>query len=212
VLLSDNGNIYRVLTKDISSLPNISYTYQTYDGHNTTYTGGDGIDITNDTISVDIASGSALQITSGELDVDLSSKQDVIDSNNMLDADLVDDSTSTNQFVTSSEKSTWSGKEDKTTITTDTSSTTPSLTLADNNEYRYTQDLTSLTLTMPSGDFIASVVFSSGSTPTSMTYDSSIKWSGDDVTSNAFVPVASKTYNIVFWYDGININAISRSA
>jgi len=210
VLLSDNGNIYRVLTKDISSLPNISYTYQTYDGHNTTYTGGDGIDITNDTISVDIASGSALQITSGELDVDLSSKQDVIDSNNMLDADLVDDSTSTNQFVTSSEKSTWSGKEDKTTITTDTSSTTPSLTLADNNEYRYTTDLTSLTLTMPSGDFISSVVFSSGSTPTSMTYDSSIKWSGTDVTSNAFVPQANMEYEIVFWYNGLSVNAVVR--
>ena len=101
-------------------------------------------------------------------------------------------------------------KQDKTDITTDTTSTTPSLTLADNHEYRYTQDLTSLTLTMPSGDFIASVVFSSGSTPTSMTYDSSIKWSGDDVTSNAFVPVASKIYNVVFWYDGININAVVR--
>ena len=103
-------------------------------------------------------------------------------------------------------------KVDKTTISTDQSSTTATITLADNHEYRYTTDLTSLTLTMPSGDFIASVVFSSGSTPTSMTYDSSIKWSGDDVTNNAFVPVASKTYNIVFWYDGININAISRSA
>jgi len=118
----------------------------------------------------------------------------------------------TYETVTSTEKQTWNDKADTTTISTDTTSTTVSLTLADNHEYRYTQDLTSLTLTMPSGDFIASVVFSSGSTPTSMTYDSSIKWSGDDVTSNAFVPSASKTYNVVFWYDGININAISRSA
>ena len=247
VLLSDNGNIYRVLTKDLSSLPNISYTYQTYGGSGS-YSGGDGIDITNTTISVDLKSGSKLNFDNGELDVDLSgkqdtidashklsadnvddtnttnkfvtandkttwnAKQDAIDSSHKLDADLVDDSTSTNQFVTSSEKTTWSGKEDKTTITTDTSSTTPTLTLADNNEYRYTTDLTSLTLTMPSGDFIASVVFSSGSTPTSMTYDSSIKWSGDDITNGQFVPSASKTYNIVFWFDGININAISRSA
>lgn len=102
-------------------------------------------------------------------------------------------------------------KEDKTTISTDTSSTTVSLTLADNHEYRYTQDLTSLTLTMPSGDFIASIVFASGSTPTSMTYDSSIKWSGDDVTNGQFVPT-EKTYNIVMWYDGLNINGVVRGA
>ena len=140
------------------------------------YSGGDGIDITNDTISVDLKSGSKLNFDNGELDVDLSSK------------------------------------EDKTTITTDTSSTTPTLTLADNNEYRYTQDLTSLTLTMPSGNFIASVVFSSGSTPTSMTYDSSIKWSGDDITNGQFVPSASKDYDIMFYYNGLNINGIVRGA
>lgn len=174
------------------------------------YSGGDGIDITNDTISVDIASGSALQITSGELDVDLSSKQDVIDSTHKLSADNVDDTNTTNKFTNATEKQTWNAKADNTTITTDTSSTTVSLTLADNNEYRYTADLTSLTLTMPSGNFIASVVFASGSTPTSMTYDSNIKWSGDDVTSNAFVPVANKTYDVMFYYNGLNVNGIVR--
>jgi len=45
-----------------------------------------------------------------------------------------------------------------------------------------------------------------------MTYDSSIKWSGDDVTSNAFVPQASKDYDIMFYYNGLNINGIVRSA
>lgn len=137
-------------------------------------------------------------------------ENDKFSSDNKLDADYVDDTNNTNKFVTVSEKSDWDAKADTTDITTDTTSTTVSLTLADNHEYRYTQDLSSLTLTMPSGDFIASVVFASGTTPTQMTYDSSIKWSGDDVTSNAFVPVASKTYNIVFWYDGININAVVR--
>lgn len=188
-------------------------------GSGGSYSAGNGIDITNDTISVDLKSGTELQITSGELDIDLSSyatttdlssKQDTIDSSHKLDADLVDDSTTTNKFVTSTEKSTWNGKEDKTTISTDTSSTTVSLTLADNHEYRYTQDLTSLTLTMPSGDFIASIVFASGSTPTSMTYDSSIKWSGNDVSSNAFVPQANQEYEIVFWYNGLSINAVVR--
>ena len=103
-----------------------------------------------------------------------------------------------------------SGKQDKTDITTDTTSTTVSLTLADNHEYRYTQDLTSLTLTMPSGDFISSIVFASGSTPTQMTYDSNIKWSGDDVSSNAFVPQANMEYEIVFWYNGLSVNAVVR--
>ena len=101
------------------------------------------------------------------------------------------------------------GLQAETTISTDTTSTTVSLTLADNHEYRYTQDLTSLTLTMPSGDFISSIVFASGSTPTSMTYDSNIKWSGDDVTNGQFVP-SEKTYNIVMWYDGLNINGVVR--
>ncbi len=173
------------------------------------YSGGEGIDITNDTISVDLKSGSKLNFDNGELDVDLSSKQDVIDSNNMLDADLVDDTNTTNKFVSAQEKQGWNDKADDTIISTDTTSTTVSLTLADNHEYRYTQELTSLTLTMPSGDFIASVVFASGSTPTSMTYDSSIKWSGDDVTNGQFVPT-EKTYNIVMWYDGLNINGVVR--
>ena len=149
-------------------------------------------------------------LTWTEVTQDLSAYQPLIDSTHKLSADNVDDTSTTNKFVTSTEKSTWNGKADNTTISTDTSSTTVSLTLADNHEYRYTQDLASLTLTMPSGDFISSIVFASGSTPTSMTYDSSIKWSGDDVTSNAFVPTTSKTYNIVLWYDGINVNGVVR--
>lgn len=104
-------------------------------------------------------------------------------------------------------------KQDKTVITTDSESTTASLLLIHNQENRYTQDLTSLTLTLSQtieDDFISSIIFSSGSTATQITYDSSIKWSGDDVTSNAFVPQSNKTYNIVIWYDGINVNAVAR--
>lgn len=45
--------------------------------------------------------------------VDLvSGLQSEITSDNMLDADLVDDSTSINKFVTSSDKTTWNGKQD----------------------------------------------------------------------------------------------------
>ena len=43
---------------------------------------------------------------------DLSTKQDKIDSSHKLSSDLVDDTNATNLFVNSSEKTTWSGKQD----------------------------------------------------------------------------------------------------
>lgn len=101
-------------------------------------------------------------------------------------------------------------KQDKTTIYTNTTDTSATLTLEDNTEYRYIQEMTTLSLTMPNGNFISSIVFKSGSTATVINYSSSIKWSGDDVATNIFEPVADKVYNIVFWFDGININAIAR--
>ena len=42
---------------------------------------------------------------------DISGKQDKIDSTHKLSSDLVDDTNKTNKFVTSSEKSTWNGKQ-----------------------------------------------------------------------------------------------------
>ena len=42
----------------------------------------------------------------------LAGKQGVIDNSHKLDADLVDDSTSTNKFVTATDKTTWNGKQD----------------------------------------------------------------------------------------------------
>ena len=44
--------------------------------------------------------------------IDISGKQDVIDSSHKLSSDLVDDTGHTNKFVTSTEKSTWNGKQD----------------------------------------------------------------------------------------------------
>jgi hypothetical protein len=64
-----------------------------------------------------------------EDDILLADKQDAIDSSNMLDADLVDDSTSTNKFVTTSDKTTWSEKQDALTFdSTPTSSSTNPVT------------------------------------------------------------------------------------
>ena len=48
----------------------------------------------------------------GDTEVDLSGYQEKIDSTHKLDADLVDDTTSTNKFVTSAEKTTWNNKSD----------------------------------------------------------------------------------------------------
>lgn len=70
-------------------------------------------DDTTKSIILVLDSGDTITIPVGDL---VSGLQSEITSNNMLDADLVNDSTSTNKFVTTSEKSTWSGKQDALTF------------------------------------------------------------------------------------------------
>ena len=48
----------------------------------------------------------------GTVVTDVSGKQDVIDASHKLSADLVDDASATHKFVTASDKTTWSGKQD----------------------------------------------------------------------------------------------------
>lgn len=86
------------------------------------YTAGNGLTLSNgqfavntsDTNIADAAptASSTKFAQSGGVYTALAGKQDTIDSTHKLDADLVDDSTSTNKFVTTSEKSTWSAKQD----------------------------------------------------------------------------------------------------
>ena len=81
---------------------------------------------------------------------------------------------------------------------------TASITLADNIIYNGGTQ-TSLAITLPatdSIDFLCEIDFLSGSTPTTMTYSNTIKWVGDDVTSNVFTPEASKRYTIMCTYNG----------
>lgn len=59
-------------------------------------------------------------------------------------------------------------------------------------------------------DYISSLVFNSGNEPTTLTYPQTILFTGDDCIDNVFVPKANTTYNVMFWYDGINVNAVSR--
>ena len=59
-------------------------------------------------------------------------------------------------------------------------------------------------------DYISGFVFVCKSEPRTLSYPDSIIFTGDDVIDNVLVPVANKVYNVVFWYDGINVNAVSR--
>ena len=63
----------------------------------------------------DLATALENYYTKGQVDNLLNAKQNTITSSNKLDSDLVDDTNSTNKFVTSAEKSTWNGKQDELT-------------------------------------------------------------------------------------------------
>ena len=69
----------------------------------------------------DLQTTLASYYTSSETNTLLGAKQDTIDSNNKLSADLVDDSNTTNKFVSASEKTTWNEKQDEltTSLTTE---------------------------------------------------------------------------------------------
>lgn len=86
---------------------------------------------------------------------------------------------------------------------------TDSITLADNTIYNGSTQ-TSLTIALPatdSVDFICEIDFSSGGTATTLSYPNTIKWIGDDISSNVFVPVTNKRYTIIVAYDGVNYRA-----
>lgn len=71
------------------------------------YTAGTAISISGNQISVDVET---LKSTFAEL-TDLNDYQPLITSSAKVDADLIDDSTSTNKFVTASDKSAWNAKQ-----------------------------------------------------------------------------------------------------
>lgn len=70
------------------------------------------------TLTLTLVSGQSINIPIGDI---ISGLQAEITAQNPLNADLVDDSNSTNKFVTTSEKQTWNGKQD--TLTFDTTPT-----------------------------------------------------------------------------------------
>ena len=77
----------------------------------TVATSGSYTDLLNKpTIDSALSSTSENAVQNKVVNTALAGKQATIDSSHKLNADLVDDSTTTNKFVTASEKTTWSGK------------------------------------------------------------------------------------------------------
>ena len=88
--------------------------------------------------------------------------------------------------------------------TIETLDATDSITLADNTIYNGGTQ-TALTIALwsnPTVSVVAEIMFSSGSTATTLSYPNTIKWLGDDITGGLFIPVENKRYTVIFYYDG----------
>ena len=81
--------------------------------------------------------------------------------------------------------------------------------LADNTIYN-SGEMSSLTITLPTTNatYTSQLNFTSGATATAFTAPDTIKWAGDDITENAFVPAANKRYSVMFYSDNVNVRAI----
>lgn len=127
-------------------------------------------------------------------------KQDKIDNSHKLSADLVDDASTTNKFVTSSEKSTWNGKADKVLVvnhgTSDTTYTLPP------NELHIWGTVASLAITLgtPTDATIENeykIQFTSGSTATQFSLPQGVEWGTQDPEQpNPLVVKANAIYQI----------------
>ncbi len=79
-----------------------------------------------------------------------------------------------------------------------------SLELANNSETRYSE-ISSIGITFPentSDDFIASVIFTSGATPPTVSIPAEVYCQGKSCLNGVFTPTANKRYTIIFDYDG----------
>ena len=88
-----------------------------------------------------------------------------------------------------------------------------------NTEYRYlyASGITSLTLNTSdvySNDTEAyyGIVFLSGTTATTIVNTLNAYFKGDDCLNGVFTPMATKTYEIGLWWNGLNWNAVVRGS
>lgn len=89
---------------------------------------------------------------------------------------------------------------------------TDSITLTDGYIYNGGEQ-TALTIALPTSanvSFLVEIDFTSGSTPTTLTYPNTIKWSGDDVSNNVFTPVANKRYTMICYYNGVDFVFVTK--
>lgn len=86
-------------------------------------------------------------------------------------------------------------------LSTDTEA---ALELVNNSETRYSE-ISLLTITLPesiSDNFISSVIFTSGTTPPTVSIPTDIYCQGINCANGSFSPTANKRYTIIFDYDG----------
>ena len=84
--------------------------------------------------------------------------------------------------------------------------------LESNAIYR-AEELSSVEIHLPpvlTQDFICEIDFSSGAVATQFITIDDIKWTGDDIVDDAFVPIANKRYNVLIWWDGVFVNGAVR--
>jgi len=110
-------------------------------------------------------------------------------------------------FITSSALSDYQTKATIVTLLA-----TDNITIADNTIYNGNEQ-TALTIVLPTTNtdgFLCEIDFSSGASPTTVNYPSSIKWLGDDIYNNVFTPVVNKRYTIMCYYNGAEYVATVR--
>lgn len=94
----------------------------------------------------------------------------------------------------------------------------PEITLeTSNSEYRYLypSGITSLILNSSdtfenNSEAFYSFIFISGTTATTITNTLNAYFKGDDCVNGAFTPMATKTYEIGLWWNGLSWNAVVR--
>lgn len=106
--LSINSSTY-VMTLDLKNSAGTTISTDSIDLPLETMVVGATYDSTNKKIVLTLKNGETIDVPVGDL---VSGLQTEITSNNKLSSDLVDDTNHTNKFVTDSEKTTWSGKQD----------------------------------------------------------------------------------------------------
>lgn len=203
--LSINTSTY-VMTLDLKNSAGTTISTDTVDLPLESVVVNGSYDSTNKKLVLTLQSGSTIDIPVGDL---INGLQSEITSNNKLSSDLVDDTNKTNKFVTTSEKTTWNGKQDilsagnniainnntisatgiDPTVTTSSTSTYTIASLTGNNVYKL-GEITSLTITaVTTFDKESVIYFESGSTATSVSIP-------DSLTNLGNVPTLTTSSNV----------------